>query len=30
MKKDIDAGKLDKLLSKVDDEIGRGNLLDLH
>ena len=29
MKRDIAAGKLDKLLSKVDDDIARGKLRDL-
>jgi hypothetical protein len=29
MKRDIAAGKLDKLLSKVDDDIAHGKLRDL-
>ena len=29
MKRDLDAGKMDKLLSKVDADIARGNLSDL-
>jgi hypothetical protein len=29
MKRDITAGKLDKLLSKVDDDIAHGKLRDL-
>ena len=29
MKRDIAAGKLDKLLSKVDDDIAKGKLRDL-
>ncbi|HMP81668.1 MAG TPA: hypothetical protein PKA41_03045 [Verrucomicrobiota bacterium] len=29
MKRDLASGKLDKLISKVDDDIARGNLSDL-
>ena len=29
MKRDLAAGKFDKLLAKVDDDIARGNLSDL-